>query len=214
MTSVHSPLSSSSSSRPAAVRDERKQDVLKQAMTLFTTTGYKHTSVEDIAAAAQISRRTLFRYFPSKASLAWGEFEQHCVQLERFLEQTTDVSNPVACVIDALIAVNTFDEHHTNYHRQRMQLLASVDELRTHSVIMYEQLRTVIVDFLVGKCGSEPLVATATAYAVVGIAEAAYRQWSMLPSSSCEDLHHLLIGAASVLQNYPDQRQHISPPLH
>ncbi|AQS90346.1 MULTISPECIES: TetR family transcriptional regulator [Gluconobacter] len=57
---------------------QRKKDrthaaLVREAMRLFSTYGYEETSVDEIAEAAQISRRTLFRYFPGKADiiLAW-----------------------------------------------------------------------------------------------------------------------------------------------
>ena len=48
-----------------AVRDE----VSKQAWRLFATQGFELTTVEQIAAAAGMSRRTFFRYFESKEDL-------------------------------------------------------------------------------------------------------------------------------------------------
>src|SRR4051812_37983187 len=42
---------------------------------LFTERGFDETSVDDIAAAAGIGRRTLFRYFRSKSDLVWGDFD-------------------------------------------------------------------------------------------------------------------------------------------
>ena len=43
--------------------------VQKQAMRLFRKQGYEATSVEQIAAAAEISPSTFYRYFPSKEDL-------------------------------------------------------------------------------------------------------------------------------------------------
>ena len=42
---------------------------------MFVERGFERTTVDEIAAAAGIGRRTLFRYFPSKNDLAWGEFD-------------------------------------------------------------------------------------------------------------------------------------------
>lgn len=53
--------------RKAATRLE----VAREAVRLFTSKGVTGTSAEEIAAAAGISVRTLWRYFPSKESCVW-----------------------------------------------------------------------------------------------------------------------------------------------
>jgi AcrR family transcriptional regulator len=53
--------------RKAATRLE----VAREAVRLFTSKGVAATSVEEIAAAAGISVRTLWRYFPSKEGCVW-----------------------------------------------------------------------------------------------------------------------------------------------
>ena len=55
-----------------AVRDE----VMRRAWTLFAEQGFEATTVDEIAAAAGMSRRTFFRYFTGKDELV----------LERLLE--------------------------------------------------------------------------------------------------------------------------------
>jgi len=53
--------------RKAATRLE----VAREAVRLFTSKGVAGTSAEEIAAAAGISVRTLWRYFPNKESCVW-----------------------------------------------------------------------------------------------------------------------------------------------
>jgi AcrR family transcriptional regulator len=56
-------------------RATTQHDITGVAIELFATRGFDEVSVDDVAAAAGISRRTLFRYYPSKSAIPWGDFE-------------------------------------------------------------------------------------------------------------------------------------------
>jgi AcrR family transcriptional regulator len=48
----------------------RRNRILRAAMRLFTERGYEHTTVAEIAAAAELAPRTVTGYFPNKMDLA------------------------------------------------------------------------------------------------------------------------------------------------
>ena len=62
--------------RPATSRER----VARAALELFARHGYDTTTVEDIAAAVGVSRRTFFRYYESKSDMVWGEFDAELVR--------------------------------------------------------------------------------------------------------------------------------------
>ena len=57
------------------------------ALRLFTEQGFDETPIEQIAAEAGVSRRTFFRYFDSKASVLWGEFDSEITVIREALAQ-------------------------------------------------------------------------------------------------------------------------------
>lgn len=61
-----------STGRPATIDPDA---VAAIALRLFAERGYEQTSMEDIAREAGIGRKSLYRYFSSKAELIWGGME-------------------------------------------------------------------------------------------------------------------------------------------
>lgn len=69
-------------------RQERHDAIIDAAMELFKSKGYEQTTMEEIAARADISAATLYRYFPKKSELLiaffWKERERLAGALEEF----------------------------------------------------------------------------------------------------------------------------------
>ena len=53
--------------RPSA--DERRRQILREAMRCFASNGFRGTTTREIAAAVGITEAALYRYYPSKQSL-------------------------------------------------------------------------------------------------------------------------------------------------
>ena len=178
-----------------------RSTISSAAMRLFREHGYADTSVDDIAGTVGISRRTLFRYFSTKAAIAWGEFD---VEIARMQERLGGISPDVPlheALVEALIDFNTFPESETDVHRERMRLLLDVEELQAHSMLMYNDWRVAIAGFVAARRNesAEDLIPSATGHAALGIALSAYRTWVDEEGAGQARLHQLLRLATAIL---------------
>ena len=73
--------------RPARGRRQRTShaELERVAFGLFAEKGFDQTTIDDIAEAAGIGRRTFFNYYASKNDLVWGRFEHDVARLRRLL---------------------------------------------------------------------------------------------------------------------------------
>lgn len=147
------------------------------AIDLFMTAGFDEVSVDDVAAAAGIARRTLFRYYPSKSALPWGDFDAHLGNMRALLADL-DPDVPIRDALrTALLAFNSFDD--PDRHRQRMRLILETEALQAYSMTMYAGWRDVVAAFVARRLKVTPvdLVPQTVAWTMLGVALAAYGHW-------------------------------------
>ena len=68
------------------------------AITLFLAYGFDHVSVTDIAATAEVSKPTLFRYFPSKEDLVLHRIADHQGEAARVVRDRQPGVPPVTAL--------------------------------------------------------------------------------------------------------------------
>jgi AcrR family transcriptional regulator len=79
-------------------KQRTRQKIVREAMKLFARRGFESTTINDIAAAAEIAPRTFFGYFPSKEDVVFHDFDE---VFERFARRLRD-RPPSVTVFDAL----------------------------------------------------------------------------------------------------------------
>jgi mycofactocin system transcriptional regulator len=149
------------------------------AIDLFAARGFADVSVDDVAHAAGIARRTLFRYYASKNAIPWGDFDTHLQQLQELLDDVGPQVPLHEALRGALLAFNTFDECESARHRQRMRVILGTAELQAYSMTMYAGWRKVIAGFVASRTGVESadLLPQTVAWTMLGVALSAYEHW-------------------------------------
>lgn len=149
------------------------------ALGLFARDGFDATTVDDIAAAAGIGRRTFFRYYESKNDVVWGDFQAGLDALATWLDESPPAVPLTRALTDAVVRFNDLDPAAVPAHRQRMQLILRVPALQAHSTLRYAQWREVVARFAAGRLGLpvDALAPQLVAHAALAAAVAAYEQW-------------------------------------
>jgi AcrR family transcriptional regulator len=88
---------------PAPGLRERKKQRTRQllsetAIRLFLERGYDAVSVAEVAAAADVSKPTLFRYFPSKEDLVLHRFADHQDEAARVVTARKEGESPLVAL--------------------------------------------------------------------------------------------------------------------
>lgn len=149
------------------------------AFDLFDRQGFEETTVDDIATAARIGRRTFFRYFPSKNDIPWGDFDGELDRMRARLK-TFPAGLPLMDALRAAIVdFNRITPDQVPQHRRRMRLILWVPALKAHSTLRFIAWRQVVAEFAAERLAvpAGTLAPQALAHAVLGVAVAAYEQW-------------------------------------
>lgn len=120
---------------PVGVRAKAKasvrQRIVDAAMRLFDEEGYDAVSTTRIAEAAEVTQRTVFRYFPRKDLIVYAAADE-VMAFETALEAAlTDGTPPHDAVLAALAATARYCEDHRDVMRNFARLLAGSASLRS-----------------------------------------------------------------------------------
>ena len=160
------------------------------AFDLFGRNGFERTTVDDIAAAAGIGRRTFFRYFRSKNDVPWGDFDGMLHRMRERLAVCPPQRPLMEVVRVALLDFNRVPAAEQPWHRRRMELILRTPALQAHSALRYADWRAALAGF-VGERLGQPAGALAPqtiAHATLGVALAAYEQWLLDETAELADL--------------------------
>jgi AcrR family transcriptional regulator len=115
-------------------------------MELFLAKGYEETTLDEIAAAAGISRRTFFYYFKSKDDLVLAHFDGHAEALKMSILEDASDGAPIDRVRDALIKLSTSIQ--TSRAIATVRLIRESEALRTRRQANHLQLEQAVYEAL------------------------------------------------------------------
>ncbi len=135
-------------------REETRRRLMREGQRLFAGQGFDRTSVDEIAAAAGVSRRTFFHYFGSKEDVVLSRHDD----FERALLDAIRTAPPEAPLLDVaeqavIAALGLFDAQEA---RLLEQLKRDTPALRARDHGKYERLERAIAGALAERSGGSP----------------------------------------------------------
>ncbi len=164
--------------KPAGLRERKKAKtraaIREHALRLFRERGYSATTVEQIAAAAEVSPATFFRYFPTKEDVVLQD-DLDVVTLEALEAQPAELG-PIAAMRAAtksMLAILSPED--LARLGETVELSMSVPEVRARAVDEFTRTIDVVACALATRAGRDPddFAARNVAGAIVGVIMAA-----------------------------------------
>ncbi len=158
----------------ASLRERKKArtraSLREHALRLFREQGYQATTVEQIAAAAEVSPSTFFRYFPTKEDLVLQD-DMDTRLLDAFLRQPAGLA-PLPAIRAALQETwRSFTSDEWELIRESGRLSMQVPEIRARTMNEFSRIISVMSDGLARRVGRQPddVRVRAFAGAVMGV---------------------------------------------
>ncbi|MCX2971575.1 MULTISPECIES: TetR family transcriptional regulator [Streptomyces] len=197
------PARSSASSQ----RLKMRRELAAAAMELFASKGYEETTVDEIAAAAGVARRTFFRHFRSKEEAIFPDHDDTLERAKAVLEAAPPHEHPLDTVCRGIKEVMRMYAASPAGSVERYKLTRQVPALREREIASVARYERLFTRYLLGHFDEaahrdgddDPLLAEVAASAVVTAHNHVLRRW--LRSGARGDVEGQLDRAFSIVRS-------------
>ncbi|MBL1074122.1 TetR family transcriptional regulator [Nocardia sp. 2] len=186
-----------------------RRELIDTALRLFEQQGYEHTTVQQVADAARVSRRTFHRHFPSKAAVVFSHEEDLIAYLLAALDRRPTEESALTALREAL---RDFVLDETDSEKRRAQadtarrarhLLITNPALRQENFTGAVSRRNVLAQHFARRAGLptddlRPQLAAAACFAALGVG---LDHWIQGADQSLRALYETLDGTVASLQH-------------
>ena len=195
-------LDSGSSGLRERKKARTRASLREHALRLFREQGYQATTVEQIAAAAEVSPSTFFRYFPTKEDVVLQD-DMDTRMVAAFEQQPPGVG-PIAAVRGAAREMLTsYTGTDLDVIRETTRLTMTVPEVRARALDEFARTITVLAEAVSKRTGRAPddLAVRTVAGAIIGVIMSITMPWeNWSDGTSFEDTFARIDEALALLE--------------
>lgn len=125
-----------------------REEIIEAALSLFETKGFEETTVAEIASAAGVSPRTMFRYFASKEDLVFlGQEEENrlVVQLAKGIPRGT---NPITAIVGMARTILSLRQKTSPQFVRAARLIGQTPALLAYKGKLLRDIQQLIIEAL------------------------------------------------------------------
>jgi AcrR family transcriptional regulator len=155
-------------------KNETRQELMRAALQLFSEHGFDEVTVEHIAAAANVSTRTFFRYFDTKAAVCFGlarvgleELRASKDALAQTEEQIREYASQVVAEPEFYATQARLALDHPQVRARRLEILQEFDD-------------ALAACFVRETPGVDPVIAKVAAYLPTHLVPATMENWVLV----------------------------------
>lgn len=204
---------------PPGLRERHRRRTAAQleevALRLFLERGFDATTVDDIAAAAEVSRRTFFRYYASKEDVLLSDHPRQLAELRAALAARPPSEPILAALREAIMSMTGNYEEDRERLLLRAKVMRGTPSLQARSLMLQREWEQHLSEMVAEHLGVDagdlrPVVVAAT---MLGATRAAFGVWLVgggkghLPNLVAEALDLLDSGLLQMTAEAPKPRR-------
>ena len=176
-----------------------RQEIVEAALELFEKKGFDETTIDDVAMAADVSPRTVFRHFATKEDLVFLGQEEENQKVAELLKRAPKSGDPIDAMMHATRAILLTPEATPEQLVRSQRLIERTPSLRSHKGKVLSKIEELVAGALVPARGTRHEVLRARLLAAVYLAslDVAMSSWIEAgakgsPSAELEMIEELL----------------------
>lgn len=182
---------------------------MEAGAALFTKNGFDETTTSDIAERADVSQRTLFRHFPTKESLLYGDMDELLEELREALASRPAGEPILASIRGAMLSLSDNFERNRDRRLLQAKFAATYQSVSGYSrAIVQAQWEREIIAAVAARLGVDPMVdprPEVIAGATMSAIRIATRQWTA--GAGTVDFVSLVVQALDVIGTFDQLEQ-------
>jgi AcrR family transcriptional regulator len=136
----------------ARKKQKTRDTISNVALELFDEQGYEHTTIAEIADAAEVSPRTIFAYFPSKEDILFCDLPEIEERLAQAFRERPEDTTALDALREFILESLTPDKNRV----LRKRIVASNDALRRNERARFAPLERLTIDAIAQDLNAGP----------------------------------------------------------